>query len=166
MLRRLPSAASSIAFLLLAAACGGGDVGASGAGGAGGATSGPGAGPGSGPIWASPVIADFTGDAKLEVAVASRDKVYLLDAAGNMMPGFPVTWEDEMRSLAAGDVDGDGQLDLVAAPGHSGPTDVMNAWHADGSPVAGFPPNAAGVSGCDIGGKCYLAGCYDQNVAL
>jgi hypothetical protein len=119
-----------------------------------------------GRIWASPVVADFTGDAKLEIAIASRDQIFLLDAKGQVMPGFPVSWEDELRSLAAADVDGDGQLDLVAAPAHSDPTDVMNAWHADGSQVAGFPPNAAGVSGCDADGKCYLAGCYDQNVAV
>jgi hypothetical protein len=70
----------------------------------------------------------------------------------------------ELRSLAAGDLDGDGQLDLVAAPGRSGPTDVMNAWHADGSAVPGFPPNQTGSSGCDK--ACYLAGAYDQNVAV
>lgn len=119
-----------------------------------------------GRIWASPVVANFVGDSKLEVAVAARDKVFLIDASGAVLPGFPVTWEDELRSLAAADVDGDGNLDLVAAPGHSGPTDVMNAWHGDGSPIAGFPPNAKGVSGCAADGKCYLAGCYDQNVAL
>jgi hypothetical protein len=119
-----------------------------------------------GRIWASPVVADFTGDAALEIAFASRGKIYLLDAKGALMPGFPVTWEDEIRSLAAGDVDGDGKLDIVAAPGHSGPTDVMNAWHADGTSVAGFPPNAKGVSGCAADKKCYLAGCYDQNLAV
>jgi hypothetical protein len=75
-------------------------------------------------------------------------------------------WEDEIRSLAAADIDGDGFLEIVAAPGHSNPTDVMMAWHANGAPVAGFPPNKAGVSGCAVDMKCYLAGCYDQNVAL
>ena len=125
-----------------------------------------------GRVWASPVIADFRGDAQLEVAIASRGKVFLLDASGKVLSGFPVSWEDEMRSLAAADLDGDGKLDLVAAPGESGPSDVMNAWHADGSQVRGFPPNKAGVSGCttsdscDADNCCYLAGAYDQNVAL
>ena len=114
--------------------------------------------------WASPIVADFRGDSALEIAFAARSQVHLLDASGKELSGFPVQWEDEMRSLAAGDVDGDGQLDLVAAPARSGPTDVMNAWHADGSPVAGFPPNKASTSGCEK--QCYLAGCYDQNLAV
>jgi hypothetical protein len=118
-----------------------------------------------GRIWSSPVVADFRGDPRLEIAIASRDEVTLLDASGAVLSGFPVSWEDELRSLAAADVDGDGQLDLVAAPGHSGPTDMMIVWHADGSVAKGFPPNAAGVSGCAADMKCYLAGAYDQNVA-
>lgn len=64
-------------------------------------------------------------------------------------------------------MDGDGQLDIVAAPGHSGVTDVMNAWHADGSRSPDSPPNENGVSGCDVDfKKCYIAGCYDQNMAV
>lgn len=118
----------------------------------------------SGRIWASPIVADLVGDDALEIAFAARDKVFALDASGAVLPGFPVTWEDEMRSLAAGDVDGDGRLDLVAAPARSSPTDVMMAWRADGTPVAGFPPNGSGASGCDD--RCYLAGCYDQNLAV
>lgn len=120
----------------------------------------------SGRIWSSPVVADITGDARLEVAFAARDQVFLLDAAGAVLPGFPVTWEDELRSLAAADIDADGQLELVVTPGHGGPTDVIFAWNADGSVVQGFPPNAAGTSGCAADMKCYLAGCYDQNLAL
>jgi hypothetical protein len=121
---------------------------------------------GQGRIWASPVVGNFVGDSKLEVAVAARSRIYLLDAAGTLLPGFPVTWQDELRALAGGDVDGDGKLDLVASVGRSGPTDVVNAFRGDGSQVAGFPPQMTGTSGCAVDNKCYLAGCYDQNLAV
>ncbi len=119
-----------------------------------------------GRIWASAVVANFVGDAKLEVAVAARDKVYLLDAKGAILPGFPVTFQDELRSLAAGDLDGDGGLDLAAslAKGGGAP-DILMAWRSNGAALAGFPPNGSGASGC-AGTKCYLAGCYDQNLAI
>ncbi len=121
---------------------------------------------GSGRIWASPVVADLRPEAGLEVAFAAGDKVFVVGATGEVLPGFPVSWVKELRSLAAADLDGDGKLELVVAPADSGDAgDVMNAWHGDGSPVDGFPPNKSGVSGCDDG-KCYVAGCYDQNVAL
>lgn len=117
-----------------------------------------------GRIWSSPVVADFIGGPELEIAFAARDQVYLLDSTGAIAPGFPVTWEDELRSIAAGDLDGDGGLDIAVSVGHGGPTDVVNAWRSDGTPLPGFPPNQSGSSGCDD--KCYLAGCYDQNLAV
>ena len=119
-------------------------------------------------IWASPVVADLTSSPGLEVAVAARDKIYAWTASGDALPGFPFTWRDELRSLAAGDIDGDGALELVAVttsrlePG--GQRDVVIAVNHDGSQVSGFPPNTTGAAGCDD--ACYVTGGFDQNIAL
>ncbi len=122
-----------------------------------------------GRIWASPVVVDLVAGAPgLEIAVAARDVIHVWDGAGNELPGFPVTWRDELRSLAAGDIDGDGAFELVAVTSTplegSGQRDIIMAWNPDGSPVAGFPSNTSGSAGCDD--ACYVTGGYDQNIAL
>lgn len=119
-------------------------------------------------IWASPVVGDFTGDANLEVVVAAGDKVYMFNAAGAAAAGFPVTWRNEVRSLAAGDVDADGKLEVVAVTSTplngSGQRDIIQVWRGDGSQQSGFPANTTGTAGCDA--NCYVTGGYDQNVAV
>lgn len=122
-----------------------------------------------GRIWASPIVADLVPDAPgLEVAFAARGRVHVVGADGSARSGFPVEWQDELRSLAAGDVDGDGRLDLVAVTTRplagGGQRDIVIAWHADGRVVDGFPPNTTGAAGCDD--ACYVTGGYDQNVAV
>jgi hypothetical protein len=121
-----------------------------------------------GRIWASPLVANFAGDERLEVVVAARGRIYMYDAAGNTMPGFPVSWRDEIRGLAAGDVDGDGRLEIVAATTSTlaagGRRDLIQVFRADGSVQPGYPPNTSGTSGCDD--ACYVTGGFDQNVAV
>lgn len=123
----------------------------------------------SGRIWAPPVVADLRPDIPgLEVAVAARGEIGAWDAQGNELPGFPVEWRDEMRSLAAADIDGDGYLELVAVTTgkiqQGGQTDILIAVRGNGEIVDGFPPNTTGASGCDD--ACYVHSGYDQNLAL
>ncbi len=122
-----------------------------------------------GRIWSSPVVADVVPENDgLEVAVAARGELHLFDASASELPGFPVSWQDELRSLAAGDIDGDGRLELVSVTTNplsgDGQRDIVIAVNDDGSTVSGFPPNTTGASGCDD--ACYVTGGYDQNVAL
>lgn len=122
-----------------------------------------------GRIWASPVVADLVPSSPgLEVAVASRGEIAMFSATGQMMPGFPVMWRDELRSLAAGDIDGNGSLELVAVTSTpltgNNQKDIVIAIEGNGSVLAGFPPNTTGAAGCDA--ACYVTGGYDQNIAL
>jgi hypothetical protein len=124
---------------------------------------------GSDRIWSSPIVADFVpSEPGLEVAAAARSRIYLWNAAAQLMPGFPHVWRDEMRSIAAGDIDGNGDLELVVATTQrleaNGQRDLLYAVHHDGTPVAGFPPNTSGAAGCTT--TCFVTGGFDQNVAL
>ncbi|MBX3184021.1 MAG: VCBS repeat-containing protein [Polyangiaceae bacterium] len=122
-----------------------------------------------GRCWASPVVADLRPDLPgLEVAQASADKIYAFAADGSPLPGFPYTFRGELRSLAAGDIDGDGALELVSVTTRNlqenGQRDILIALNGDGTVVSGFPPNTTGASGCDD--ACYVYNGYDQNVAI
>lgn len=118
-----------------------------------------------GRIWTSPVVADFRDDTRQEIVFAARDRIWMLDADGNVLSGFPVTWRDEIRSLSAGDVNGDGQLDVIAASTDNDP-DILAAFTAGGDLIPGFPPIQSGTIGCTSGENCWIAGAYDQNLAV
>jgi hypothetical protein len=122
-----------------------------------------------GRVWAPPVVGDLRRDIPgLEVAVAARGQVFMWTADGETAPGFPVEWRDELRALAAADIDGEGDPELVMVTTSdldaNGQTDILYAIHSDGSVVNGFPPNTTGASGCDD--ACYVHAGFDQTLAL
>jgi hypothetical protein len=126
-------------------------------------------GQGEGRIWASPLVLDLRPEIPgLEVVAASRGQILAWDAQGNVLSGFPVEWRDELRALAAADIDGDGRYELVAVTTSdleaNGQTDILIAIDDDGSVAKGFPPNTTGAAGCDD--ACYVHAGYDQTLAL
>ena len=125
----------------------------------------PGYASGVAPIPHEPVVAaaaadDLGGDGRVEIVVASTEgKVYVFDDHGRRRAGFPVATDpafsrpenrDRVNDSDPGilaaptlaDLDppgGDPRLEILvgAMDGH------LYAWHADGSPVAGFPVRLA-----------------------
>lgn len=117
--------------------------------------------------------ADFDNDERDEVVVTARfssdshdpgylnHKVYLIDNDGSIMPNWPVDNGsdgiermsiNDYTSLLAGDIDGDGNGELIAnvyleSRGYS---HTLMAWETDGSIVSGFPVDLVS------GGSLYL----------
>jgi hypothetical protein len=90
----------------------------------------------------SPVLADVDGDTFLDVIFPDTDGVLrVMDRNGIPLPGFPVTYyvnppaEGTQSTPAVGDIDGDGQLEIVFGD----EAGRVHAYNHDGTLAAGFP---------------------------
>ena len=122
-------------------------------------------------FFAAPTLYDLVGDGQLEIVAPAQDGwVYVWDRHGNPWPGFPVELVDPtgvmvngtlqkqhtrlMASAAVGDLNGDGQLELVLGSSEAYGSNGCRAYavwadgnnHAGGALLPGWPINPAGVT--------------------
>lgn len=128
-------------------------------------------------VWSSPAVADLDNDGVAEIIIGidthlepgfgttNGGRLQVYRANGDLFPGFPIQIDEVIYSSPAiGDIDGDGDLEIVVGTGTcwSNPACVppgytlnpnagriLNAWHHTGAAVAGWPirlPNNAYAS--------------------
>ncbi len=87
----------------------------------------------------SPVLADLTGDGKLEALIASSNgRLYAVQYNGSDAPGWPVVYATSTYTEASplvADVSGDGSVDVILGD----EAKYINAWSSTGVPLDGFP---------------------------
>ena len=111
-------------------------------------------------VWPGVVVADIDGNGALEIVTAhGNGYVNVYDQGGGHLRWSRQPITRELRSLAAYDLDGDGQLEILVAAAVSSNTDQWYVYQSDGTLRTGWPQLASGAPG-------YAAGCYNENIAV
>jgi hypothetical protein len=115
-----------------------------------------------GRTWAGIVVTDVDNDNQLELVTAHHEGyVSIYNHNGYFESGWPkrLTPGWEMRSLAVGDVDGNGDREILVCSTRS--NDQWFMLEHTGATRSGWP-----VHSPDSDTNGYAAGCYNQNVSL
>jgi hypothetical protein len=109
-------------------------------------------------VTSSPAVADIDRDGRVEIvvgtgtlnsSVCTQGGIIVLEHNGSVKPGWPVLADDYatppagcadtiFSTPALADLDGDGDLEIITG----GFDKRLRAFHHDGRPVAGFPPDS------------------------
>ncbi len=117
------------------------------------------------PIISSVAVADVTGDGIVNIVVAGAfGQIYMYDATGEMMSGFPVSiigrepWEFDtehtydnaiMGAPTIYDIDFDGTGEIIVA----GMDSRLYVWEHDGAPFDGYPIEVCHEQNCGVSGN-------------
>jgi len=113
---------------------------------------------GSSRMYCSPVVGDLDHDGMGEIAISYDNKVAVYEHNGTLKSGWPVSFpgsDGEIRSIAAVDLDNDGNYEILAVKTNHGP--VSCVWSINGQVRTGWPQVDDSNTKNDYGG-------YNQNI--
>ena len=95
-----------------------------------------------GPILLPPTVADLDGNGSLEIIVntgypTTVGRIYLTDANGTDLPGWPLNFSDHwmINAPAVADLDGNGTLDIITCERAGSTEGYIHAINMDGTPL-------------------------------
>jgi FG-GAP-like repeat len=112
-------------------------------------------------VWPAIAVADFVSSSAGLESVVGRggDQLTMYSGAGSILWSVNPFGGGEIRSLAAADIDGNGDLEIIVGRASSGGDRQVSVYEHDGTLRPGWPARRAGEPG-------FGAGMYNENIAV